>query len=384
MNGLSPLNYLLANEAFAPKESGGGGGVIPNIQATAETLPAGSAATVTRTGSNANPVFHFGIPQGIQGEQGIQGDPGPGLPPGGAVGQIPVKASAADYDVQWADAPQGGAGDTYLVNAPVGSIVIWSGTEDNIPAGWQLCNGTNGTPDLRDKFVLSAGPNHPIGETGGSEEVTLTVAQMPSHRHDLKYGGSGSTTNTPLRSVTTGGNTLATNSTGGSQPHPNMPPYYAMCYIMKLTKDSGTEVKVMTKAEYTALTEEEKLADVLYGITDDGGSGGGGGPENVYSTEETRIGTWIDGKPLYQCTWTGTFPTGTNGNIPFLTIPNECEVHDFFGIYLENGRRFTFPHNLLCFANDGTVYVWSDKGWIDGLPAELTYKYTKTTDTGGT
>ena len=66
---------------------------------------------------------------------------------------------------------------------PVGTIVIWSGTADNIPAGWQLCDGTNGTPDLRDKFVLGAGAAHEVGETGGSEEVTLTVAQMPSHAH---------------------------------------------------------------------------------------------------------------------------------------------------------------------------------------------------------
>ena len=125
--------------------AGGGSGAVPNIQAAAETLPAGSEAAVTRTGSNANPIFRFGIPQGlpgpkgdpgakgdpgergpagpkgdpgppgpqgIPGEQGIQGPAGPGLPTGGTAGQIPVKASGTDYDVQWADPPQGGAGGT--------------------------------------------------------------------------------------------------------------------------------------------------------------------------------------------------------------------------------------------------------------------------------
>lgn len=85
MNGLSPLNYLLAEEAFGPKGSGGGeGGVVPNIQATAETLPAGSEATVIRTGSNVNPLFHFGIPEGKQGETGPTGAPGAPGPQGPA------------------------------------------------------------------------------------------------------------------------------------------------------------------------------------------------------------------------------------------------------------------------------------------------------------
>ena len=60
--------------------------------------------------------------------------------------------------------------------------------------------------------------------------------------------------------------------------------------------------KTVTEAEYNALTEAEKQAEVLYAITDDAPGGGGvpGGGCEVYSTEETRIGTWINGKPLYR------------------------------------------------------------------------------------
>ena len=78
---MKPADFALV-KAIAGFSGGGGGGVTPNIQATAETLPVGSKATVTRTGSNANPVFHFGIPEGGQGETGPQGPAGPPGPAG--------------------------------------------------------------------------------------------------------------------------------------------------------------------------------------------------------------------------------------------------------------------------------------------------------------
>lgn len=120
---------------------------------------------------------------------------------------------------------------------PSGCILIWSGTADNIPTGWQLCDGTNGTPDLRDKFVLGAGTKHSVGETGGSEEVTLTVAQMPAHTHPVSGMIGAATKITPS---TTGKSdaphytSYNTSSSGSSQPHPNMPPYYTLAYIMRM------------------------------------------------------------------------------------------------------------------------------------------------------
>ena len=107
--------------------AGGGSGdggtvVVPNIQATATTLSAGSEATVTRSGSDTNPVFAFGIPQGIQGNQGpmgaqgvagptgATGPAGPGVPTGGTTGQVLAKASDTDYDTQWVPSSGGGTG----------------------------------------------------------------------------------------------------------------------------------------------------------------------------------------------------------------------------------------------------------------------------------
>lgn len=119
---------------------------------------------------------------------------------------------------------------------PSGCILIWSGAAADVPSGWALCDGTNGTPDLRGRFVLGAGGTYNPGAQGGSEEVALTVEQMPSHGHRYVSG----VTTTHKVSTTTSGSTLmgiayeTTDNTGGGAPHANMPPYYALAYIMKL------------------------------------------------------------------------------------------------------------------------------------------------------
>lgn len=68
-------------------------------------------------------------------------------------------------------------------NLPSGIIAMWSGAANAIPSGWLLCNGSNGTPDLRNRFIVGAGSSYSVGNTGGSDSVTLTSAQMPSHTH---------------------------------------------------------------------------------------------------------------------------------------------------------------------------------------------------------
>ena len=74
---------------------------------------------------------------------------------------------------------------------PTGAIMMWSGSIASIPAGWALCNGAGGTPDLRDRFVVGAGSTYAVGATGGANTVTLTTANLPSHSHSIS--GSGTT-----------------------------------------------------------------------------------------------------------------------------------------------------------------------------------------------
>lgn len=122
---------------------------------------------------------------------------------------------------------------------PSGVIVMWSGTVNNIPDGWALCNGSNGTPDLRGRFVLGAGGSYSVSTKGGAEVVTLTEAQMPTHGHIYStfQTSAKTTTSTSSSAVYFANSNTSSNGTataGSSQPHENMPPYYALCYIMKL------------------------------------------------------------------------------------------------------------------------------------------------------
>ena len=188
----------------------------------------------------------------------------------------------------------------FSVNVPSafvsGMIILWSGNTGNIPSGFVLCDGNNGTPNLTDRFIVGAGAAYSPGATGGSSSVTLSVSQMPSHSHTINnhnhsfsastttgnpntsltgsvtriaetYAGAGTASgifsktgniNSPLTpsrvdssgaggfsidaththnlsvSGTTGNpSNTGTNSQGSGSSHENRPPYYALCYIMK-------------------------------------------------------------------------------------------------------------------------------------------------------
>lgn len=148
-----------------------------------------------------------------------------------------------------------------------GMIMLWSGSIASIPAGWVICDGTSGTPDLRDKFVVGAGSTYAVGATGGATthdhggvtgSHTLTTSEIPAHSHamfsnnlnDTPASGASSiargTTNSPGEEeyeVTTGSGTptigvTADAGSGSGHDHTvasgsSLPPYYALAYIMK-------------------------------------------------------------------------------------------------------------------------------------------------------
>lgn len=134
---------------------------------------------------------------------------------------------------------------------PKGLICMWSGS--TVPNGWLLCNGQNGTPDLRNRFIVGSGSTYAIGNTGGSDKVTLTTEQLPSHTHscsnttiewsDTARGNSNvygdyipSPTETGDRNKVTydiGSHSNTIGNTGSGSAHENRPPYYALAFIMK-------------------------------------------------------------------------------------------------------------------------------------------------------
>jgi hypothetical protein len=148
-----------------------------------------------------------------------------------------------------------GAGSSIIGNGtiPIGGIIMWSGTIANIPTGWNLCDGSSGTPDLRSKFIVGAASdagigvtfdantgavsgNYAPGNTGGEVAHQLTVAEMPSHNHSYNSPGAipvrGDITQVTVASTsnTTG---QTTGSQGGDDYHENRPPYYALAFIMR-------------------------------------------------------------------------------------------------------------------------------------------------------
>lgn len=123
---------------------------------------------------------------------------------------------------------------------PPGAIILYSGS--TIPDGWALCDGNNGTPDLTDRFVIGAGKSYQVNDTGGEAEHILTIDEMPKHSHKMKYDSIGWTaikqshgTDGIVENTTSSyDGQYSTEEVGNGNAHNNMPPYYALCYIMKI------------------------------------------------------------------------------------------------------------------------------------------------------
>lgn len=106
-------------------------------------------------------------------------------------------------------------------------IILWSGAIADIPTGYHLCDGTAGTPDLRDKFIVGAGSTYDPDDNGGTTTHTHTGTGI-GHVHSF-LGGAG------LGSGADGSQTTS-NSPGTltTDPATTLPTYYALAYIMKL------------------------------------------------------------------------------------------------------------------------------------------------------
>jgi hypothetical protein len=158
----------------------------------------------------------------------------------GASGQVLLSAGGSNTPT-W--------GNTFVA----GMIMLWSGSSATIPSGWLLCDGSNSTPDLRNRFVVGATSTYAVGATGGSADAivvshthtatsTVTdpghahgyIASAPGNYYGNVNGGNPGAVSSTTNSASTGITVATTNSTTGSSgTNANLPPYYALCYIMK-------------------------------------------------------------------------------------------------------------------------------------------------------
>lgn len=213
---------------------------------------------------------------------------------------------------------------SYATNStgPIGTIVSYLGTV--APHGWLVCDGkeyktedypklaefieiqfgsvnyfggdgetTFAVPDLRDRFILGAGETRTVGENGGSDSIVLSADTLPAHSHNIT--GIGIEESDKGGSLFSGGDDAIgasaeaeTGETGNGQPISILPPYCVLSYIVK------------------AQEIERK-----------------GSSMEDYSTEEIRIGTWSDGRPLYRKVIPGTMPANaTNSWVTVATCPS--------------------------------------------------------------
>src|SRR5882672_8306600 len=153
----------------------------------------------------------------------------------------------------------------------IGMIMMWNAAALDIPDGWHVCDGTSGTPDLRDKFVLGAGGSHALGASGtltsntsavsaGTPTIAghaLTIGELAAHQHPFDYffgsgtavigdpgfsspaeylfGGSGSGSRISYAGKSTGSGTAHTHTASALSTHTHtvsVDPYYALYYIM--------------------------------------------------------------------------------------------------------------------------------------------------------
>ena len=125
------------------------------------------------------------------------------------------------YDMN-ADTLQGHPASDFLLKSeytpvdaiPTGVICMWSGESTAIPSGWHLCDGEEGTPDLRDRFIVGAGSTYKVKDTGGEATHKLTTNEMPSHNHG--FTGTSHSHTGSLSNATAASNGNHTHSISGS------------------------------------------------------------------------------------------------------------------------------------------------------------------------
>lgn len=305
------------------------------------------------------------------------------------------------------------AGDTL----PVGSIMPFGG--ETVPDNYLLCDGqavsrttyaqlfsvigtsygvgdgstTFNLPDLRGRVPVGYDSTqtefNSTGKTGGEKTHTLTVAEMPAHQHKMpidSYVDTDAQTNSQRGghvSSGTAGVQYNTTSAGGGQPHNILQPYITQKYIIKAFQAAGTVAQIVNTHDISST--DAYSASYINGL-------------HTYSTTEKRIGTWIDGKPIYRKVFDINNPSFSGDTLNYNHgIANMDWLVDAKAIGIRSGSGKTFQR----FSRLGTVQSMDDvqrygldlgdikasgqvqfiKGNLQNLSRIiLILEYTKTTD----
>lgn len=313
------------------------------------------------------------------------------------------------------------AGDTL----PIGAMIPWGG--QTIPDNWLLCDGSavsrttyadlfkvlgttygtgNGSttfnlPDLKGKTIVGLNSSDSsfsiLGKTGGEKTHTLTIDEMASHNHKYEditgnsslngqFSRDGSYSGSGYMGVTDSIQAYATadfrmTSVGGDQAHNNLQPYIVQKYIIKAFQSSGVSAQILNTK--TTSTTNAYSCDYINNNFN----------SNVYSTSETVIGTWIDGRPIYRkvLKFTG-LSTATVKTVSYniSNAVNQIWIEKGF-VESSTGRIVTLPEvgyngdltsktDIWIEKSESSVKLYSNGGWNSDWTFYITLNYTKTKD----
>jgi hypothetical protein len=276
-------------------------GIIGNLAVTGNATVAGNAAvtgTTTLTGA-----LTYG---GVALSNSVTGTGSMALSVSPAFTGTPTAPTAAPGTNTTQIASTAFATAAAIAAFPSGGIIMWSGSIASIPLGWLLCNGSSGTPDLRDRFIVGAGSTYAVNATGGFATYSLSTAQLPSHTH------TGTTSSVDINH--THGVNIQSGGFSNDHIHGISDPGHAHANIISIAGSNPQFRSAGTGGDVIGPTSDTGTTGAFTGITQTGGqnanhthnvsgSTGAMSANNVhnhtFTTDATGSGAAIDNRPPY-------------------------------------------------------------------------------------
>ena len=297
----------------------------------------------------------------------------------------------------------GGGGETL----PIGIILPFS--DDTIPEGYMLCDGraisrttysslfsiigtiygegdgstTFNIPNLKGRVPVGQDTSDSdfdtLGEIGGEKVHTLTVNEIPSHNHNIGWSNTTNLITTgqqgiPGQAPNNRVDSWKTFSTGGDQSHNNLQPYQVVNYIIKVSQTTSTQAQVVDG--YSTSTTDSYSCNYENSI-------------NTYSTDEIRIGTWMN-KPLYRKVLLFNNISGTGGDYSIAEYNLNIDEIAWFTAHMVqlNNKQYEMPYyvsstdklRILVQVSSDNIIIQKGSSVSDTNKVTIILHYTKTTD----